>query len=66
MRVIRILVYEGDEKVIDRTMKHNAVKAFRQIHGLNITEALIGYEYPTVAKELSRDELNDLQHGHLL
>jgi hypothetical protein len=51
MRVIRILVYEGDPKWIEETMKRNSVKQFIQIKNNTITEALIGYQYPTVTDE---------------
>lgn len=52
MRVIRILVYEGDPDKITETMKQNAVKQFHQIgsdlSGMTITEAIIGYKYPSL------------------
>ena len=47
MRVIRILVYEGDPVRIDKTMRMNAVKKYHEINGLHIYEEVIGYTYPT-------------------
>lgn len=48
MRVIRILVYEGDADVIDRTMRQAAVKKYHEITGMRIYEEIIGYQYPTI------------------
>ncbi len=56
MRVIRILVYEGEPEVIDQTFRRNGVKSYYEVlfrgePRMTITEAVIGYKYPNLEQQ---------------
>lgn len=47
MKVIRVLVYEGPEGLIDRQMRGNLVKGSRILpNGIEVREYVSGYKYP--------------------
>jgi hypothetical protein len=55
-RVIRILVYEGDEQKIRDTMLRNSVQRILVLPRMTITEAVIGFDYPTVTSTEEEDK----------